>query len=489
MAMPRATTKLKQTLFWGLILGGVLLRLVIAFGRTDLVWPDEHFQTLEPAARVVFGVGIETWEWEQGIRSWFVPGLYLPLFYLFKLFGVTGGPWVIFASRALIALASGVALWGFHRLLQLTELDDLARGIALGAFSLLPAMVLWGPTTLSDNWAMIYLWATMPFLLLLLPTSEILCGMILGVAFLIRVQTVFWVPGLVLALLAEKAIPWKRRVKTIVFIGIGYLISVCIGGGLDWITLGVPFHSSIMQLGSGLKFSEDYGISPWYDYFTLLTDDLGLLFISTVLISAIFAYSRLLRSLQSRLILLPPLTFFLIHLAIGHKETRFLLSVYPALFYLIALGIHTFHSKRPAGITFGKVRPAYAFIAVVGIILIAGVIAFRTPHELASVDVFGLEAAIRRDGGLPEDGSGCILLAGHNWTWTRGELMQGKKFTFIEIKSPPSQDSSSLPEVARCLYAIVSPDKTEEFKGNQWRLMEHSPSGFVLFKKIERLPQ
>lgn len=36
--------------------------------------PDEIFQYLEPAHKLVYGTGIVTWEWTSGIRSWLMPG-------------------------------------------------------------------------------------------------------------------------------------------------------------------------------------------------------------------------------------------------------------------------------------------------------------------------------------------------------------------------------------------------------------------------------
>src|SRR3569833_172298 len=37
--------------------------------------PDEIFQYLEPAYRAVHGYGREAWEWRDGVRNWFAPGL------------------------------------------------------------------------------------------------------------------------------------------------------------------------------------------------------------------------------------------------------------------------------------------------------------------------------------------------------------------------------------------------------------------------------
>jgi phosphatidylinositol glycan class B len=55
-----------------LLLLAVLLRLAMTMGATP-VHPDEVFQYLETAHRVLFGQGVVTWEWRDGIRGWLLP--------------------------------------------------------------------------------------------------------------------------------------------------------------------------------------------------------------------------------------------------------------------------------------------------------------------------------------------------------------------------------------------------------------------------------
>lgn len=57
-----------------LLLLGLALRLV-ALAFPCAVHPDEVFQYLEPAYRLLHGTGVVTWEWRLGIRSWLIPML------------------------------------------------------------------------------------------------------------------------------------------------------------------------------------------------------------------------------------------------------------------------------------------------------------------------------------------------------------------------------------------------------------------------------
>ncbi|KAG7972425.1 hypothetical protein I3843_07G183100 [Carya illinoinensis] len=54
--------------------------------------PDEHWQALEVAHRIVFGYGHLTWEWKKGIRSYLHPLLFAVLYKVLTLLGLDS-PW------------------------------------------------------------------------------------------------------------------------------------------------------------------------------------------------------------------------------------------------------------------------------------------------------------------------------------------------------------------------------------------------------------
>jgi len=51
------------------------LRLIPAIFYPGINHPDEVFQSLEQAHRLVFGYGAVPWEFEYGARSWLLPGM------------------------------------------------------------------------------------------------------------------------------------------------------------------------------------------------------------------------------------------------------------------------------------------------------------------------------------------------------------------------------------------------------------------------------
>jgi hypothetical protein len=142
VAVTRSPTAARAGLAIGaVILAAALLRLLVALARSDLAWPDEHFQTLEPAAWLTLDRGHLSWEWTTGFRNWVVPGIYLPVFWLGDALGVGDGLGYVLAARALTALASVWALWRIDVLQRRLGLGLAGRLTTMVALGLSPAMI------------------------------------------------------------------------------------------------------------------------------------------------------------------------------------------------------------------------------------------------------------------------------------------------------------------------------------------------------------
>lgn len=72
------------------------IRIGIAVLTRTVFQPDEYFQSLEPAFRVVFGHGHLTWEWlsQNPIRSIIYPALNIPVYWLLKATGLAHTGWL-----------------------------------------------------------------------------------------------------------------------------------------------------------------------------------------------------------------------------------------------------------------------------------------------------------------------------------------------------------------------------------------------------------
>lgn len=76
-------------------------RIVNALLCSTFFQPDEFYQSLEVAHRLVFGYGWQTWEWRDGhaIRSPAHALLFVPVYWLIKVLGLED-------SGALVCLAN-----------------------------------------------------------------------------------------------------------------------------------------------------------------------------------------------------------------------------------------------------------------------------------------------------------------------------------------------------------------------------------------------
>lgn len=106
--------------FWGLLVAAVVLRLV-AFNPYSAHHPDELFQYLEQAHRIVFGYGFVPWEFREFIRSWLIP-LMLVAPMQFGEWIDPGGSFYLILPRLMFAalnFAPVVAAWFIGRRISL----------------------------------------------------------------------------------------------------------------------------------------------------------------------------------------------------------------------------------------------------------------------------------------------------------------------------------------------------------------------------------
>src|SRR5262249_11926763 len=62
-------------MLWLVLAGTFLFHFEVIGAYRNLAWPDRIFQTLEQGHRLGFGYGIIPWEFRDGVRSWFLPGI------------------------------------------------------------------------------------------------------------------------------------------------------------------------------------------------------------------------------------------------------------------------------------------------------------------------------------------------------------------------------------------------------------------------------
>ena len=71
----------------------LVARLLPVFVFPSINYPDEVFQTLEQAHRLVFGTGLVPWEFVYGTRSWVLPGVLAGFMKPSMVVVYVGGEW------------------------------------------------------------------------------------------------------------------------------------------------------------------------------------------------------------------------------------------------------------------------------------------------------------------------------------------------------------------------------------------------------------
>ena len=67
---------------------GFLGRIIGSLAYAGGWRPDEIFQNLEPAHRLITGHGVVTWEWHARIRNWVLPGIIVGIWDVTRLLGL-----------------------------------------------------------------------------------------------------------------------------------------------------------------------------------------------------------------------------------------------------------------------------------------------------------------------------------------------------------------------------------------------------------------
>lgn len=299
----------------------VVLRLVPTVFYPSLNHPDEIFQTLEPAHRLIFGYGLVPWEFVFGARSWLLPGALAGLMRIGSTIGAAPENYLtlIHVALALLAASTSVCafLWGRRAF-------GVWGGILAASLpTFWPDAVYFGARTLSEAVAA-------PLLVMALylvdrqtigARRELGAGLLLGLAASLRLQLAPAIAAIVIwQFFAQKRSAWLKLVG-------GAAIAVAAAGLLDAATWDYPFQS----LWRNFIYNTFYGVSSFYG-----TEDWS--FYPLALLEYWRGFAVLLLALGAigaRRLPLPLLAASLIfaaHMAVPHKELRFL---YPTILLLL----------------------------------------------------------------------------------------------------------------------------------------------------------
>ena len=512
------------------ILGaGILLRLALATLRIDRIWADEHYQTLEPAYYLLHGHGYLSWEWREGFRSWSLPLLHTPILALSWLLGFKGGIGATILARSVYAILDA---WIWYRLagwifpeVQTSKLDDngnpqLQKTLFLFIALLSPTLALWGVTTLQDHLVMLMFWGLIPTLLTwslsLRPLSVGLSAFLLFAIAIPKPQMALLCLGTAAGMLwlVRGKLHSPAGKKALLAMGAGSLAAGLLAGVLDWATMGRFAGTILNQLARGEAISRTYGVSPFAEYFYKIPDLLGWSTLVALLPLALLAgYSRPNARARELFTATAPgvFLFLAVHMAIPHKEIRFLLPLVPAFFLaMVACQIPTpkryasFFRELARRLAWFKLPSTLAFnlSLLIPDVILCVIFWFSVQSGLGhtlyytSVEVGRLEEWIRKDWRANQAPSSqatmrpiklCVL--GGNWSFMRGSLALESPVEYVSAFYPHELESV-MPQSSQCHYVIAKQEwnfRSLATQPEQWRLIEVSQNGFELFKRLKTL--
>jgi phosphatidylinositol glycan class B len=303
-----------------LILGAVIL--VTAWFSVLFYFPDEHYQVLEFMS---YRLGITPasdlpWEFSARIRPWFQPLLYFLIAKPLLLLGVRDMFTIAFVLRLVTGLFSLTALAVFVRaVLPTIEGQEEKRAFVryLPLFGFLPYLfVRTSSETLSASWFALGLALAVERRTL---ARLALAGLCCGLAFESRYQTALLGAGLLAWLVI---IARTRPAALAAFIG-GGLAALALGALADRWGYGIwvfpPYDYFQVNIVQGVA-ARTFGREPVFAYLYLLPAQLFFA-ITLVLMAAMLA--MWLRN-PRHAVTWASLPFVLAHIAVAHKEARFL---------------------------------------------------------------------------------------------------------------------------------------------------------------------
>lgn len=334
-----------------IIVLGLFFRLIAVIFSKGYGMHDDHFLIIEASQSWVDGYDYNNWlpkenstEITPSGHSFFYTGLHFFLFWFLKIIGITGAQSKMYIVRLLHALFSLITIiYGYKITIKLSDKKSATMvGLLLAVLWFMPFLsvrnlieVVCVPPLVYATW-------------LLIKNEEksklgavFLAGLILGIAFSIRFQTILFTGGLGLALLLQ-----KKFLKGII-LGSGFLIAGgAIQGITDYFIWGVPFVEFKEYVRYNIESAGSYGNMPWYNYLLLM----GGILIPPISLFLLFGFFRSWK--KYLLLFLPSFIFLAFHSYFPNKQERFILPIVPFVVILGYIGWYEFVTQS----TFWKAR-------------------------------------------------------------------------------------------------------------------------------------
>ena len=307
-----------------IVLLAAAIRLPLAFWP-NFDHPDEIFQYLEPAWRMLGHDGIVSWEWREGMRSWLLPGLMTGPMALGDWL-VPGGMGAFVLPRLVAALASlsiVISAWAFGA--RVSQAHAVVAGLVAAVWF---ELVYFAPHTLGEPLATAVMLPAALLLTRATPSRRDLLGggALLALAVLFRFQ---YAPAA--ATLAIGAC-WQGRSRILPIMA-GGIAMMAVSAVVDAAHGTIPFSWLVANVRQNLlqDRASYFGVMPANAYINCFWLMWSIALVPLLL--AVFAGWR-----HAPVLLWAALVNLVFHSLIGHKEYRFIFLSVALLVIVAALG-------------------------------------------------------------------------------------------------------------------------------------------------------
>lgn len=456
----------------------LIVRLVAVMFSQGYGMHDDHFLVIEISQSWADGTDYGDWlpksqvNPQPGGHSFFYPGLHYYLFKACQMIGFNDPVLKMYLVRLIHALFSLlIVIYGY----KITKrLSNTRTANQVGLFL---ALLWFVPNMSVRNLVEI---VCIPFLMIstwqLLVAEErkhklfnyFIAGIVMGLAFTIRYQTMLFIGGAGLALLISGK--WKEPI----LFGFGALVCIFMTQGLpDMIIWHKPFCELQEYIKYNIAARHVYGTDNNLMYFEIV---LGFL-IPPVSFFLFFGFLRTWK--KHLLIFLPTAIFFLFHTFFSNKQERFIMSIIPFIVILGFIGwnefvsISTFWGKRP-----NLIKGCFTFFWVINILALILLSTSYSKRSRVESMVYLSRYKSTLNSVIVEDSNR------DNATFFPS-YYSGKWLVFYNYAKPKPEFSASTDTIINFERFRKMIHSFSVFSNNQKII----PPGFVLFVDADNLPQ
>ena len=331
---------------------GLVVHVIAAIYSEGFHHPDEHFQILEFSN---YKLGNSTiadlaWEFDAKTRATLQPFMALIAIKLLNFAGINNP----FVWAFVLRLLTGVLAWFLTCHVSLLLIPHFSTQRGKQIFVVLTQTLWFVPYVnvrfSSENLAGIALLAAFYFILKSIQNENreragwlILAGMVLGLSFFFRFQMGLAIVGLCAWLIFIDRIGFKD------------FLSFALAGifaGLVCVLIDAWFYGEVVLsplIYFDIQIAQDYisnaGVSPWWKYIT------DFILIGIPLISIPFLVFLCIGSWRkpTSIFFFGLVPFLLVHMAISHKEMRFMFPMIFSSIYLASIGVDHVIQKYKTG--------------------------------------------------------------------------------------------------------------------------------------------